>query len=261
MVAGGAEVALCGAAGETLANAEESAAHTAAELQRAQERNDELARRCVVEEDRRAALAQQLIEVEAAAAAAREREEALLERTQAAADERAALEERLRGARIELEDSRSAATSHEAELASQREAVGMLREQVAALEGQLAAEREATALRESEAAALAQTNLDLEQRVAKAKEGAMAKDQLVLLRHKLYCSKRRPSSAGSAAPSSGHVGARTAAPRPVSAGIHRDCPVAQPIDHDPGAEAVAELEAESRDEWVVGETSRTPREL
>ena len=184
---------------ESLASAEDEAAKAALELQRANELNEELAQRCLEEESARVTLMNQLAEVEEAAAVARERNESLLEKTQEAAEERASLEARLSGARLELEQSRDSAKAHELELEQQRSAVSSLLSQVQHLDQQLTIEREAAAKREAEAAALAESNSALEARVAKAQENAMVKDQLTLLRHKLYHAKRgRPSTAGMA---------------------------------------------------------------
>ena len=126
---------------ESLASAEDEAAKAALELQRANELNEELAQRCLEEESARVTLMNQLAEVEEAAAVARERNESLLEKTQEAAEERASLEARLSGARLELEQSRDSAKAHELELEQQRSAVSSLLSQVQHLDQQLTIER------------------------------------------------------------------------------------------------------------------------
>lgn len=216
---------------ETLASAEGAAAQAEAALADAHARNDELARRCAEEEEAKAALAEQLAGVEAAAQLARMRNEALLERTQEASDARASLEERLGSARAELMEARNEADARESELAEQRAAVATLQEQMRGLEERLAAEREAATARDAEAAALAESNADLEARVARARDSAQAKEQLLLLRHKMYTQKqRRPSTAAPATrsmpttPASGgsrhhpHVGGGSTATRPGAQG-------------------------------------------
>lgn len=205
---------------ESLHSAEDHAKHAEAELERAHARNDALMRRCADEEASKAALAMQLLDVEAAAFAARERNHLLLERTQEAADERAALEERLAIARTDLDESRREADAREAELHSHRDAVDALQTQMHSLEAQLAAEREAASVREAEAAALAESNSALEERAARARDSALAKDQLVLLRHKLYTQKRRPNSAAAAQPPAALPPAVHISDRDVTEGAH-----------------------------------------
>lgn len=183
---------------ESLAEAEAQKSRAERELADAQERNDELRRRCEQEEQARVSLASQLASVEAAAQEARARSAALEQQTQQAAGERAELEARLNGARAELTSTQQAAAAREAELLAQRSAVAALRDHVLALENQLQSQREAAQRREAEAAALAESNSELEARVRIASESAKAKDNLLLLKHKMYRlgqSQRRPSTA------------------------------------------------------------------
>jgi hypothetical protein len=196
---------------ETLARAESMASTAAAQLASAQQRNAELARRCAAEEASNAALAAQLAEVEAAAAAATERNHDLLEATREASVQRHTLESRLAVARDDLLGQQKLAASAEHELATQREAVGALQAQLDSLQTALESERATAAKRAAEAAALEQTNSALNQKIAEAREEVRAKNDLLLLRHKLYRNRsaRRPSTAAS----------RSESPRPFGAGI------------------------------------------
>ena len=200
---------------ETLARAESMASTAAAQLASAQQRNAELARRCAVEEASNAALAAQLAEVEAAAAAATERNHDLLEATREASVQRHTLESRLAVAREDLLGQQKLAASAEHELATQREAVGTLQAQLDSLQTALESERATAAKRAAEAAALEQTNSALNQKIAEAREEVRAKNDLLLLRHKLYRNRsaRRPSTAASRSESPRE------SPRPFGAGI------------------------------------------
>ena len=200
---------------ETLARAESMASTAAAQLASAQQRNAELARRCAAEEASNAALAAQLAEVEAAAAAATERNHDLLEATREASVQRHTLESRLAVAREDLLGQQKLAASAEHELATQREAVGTLQAQLDSLQTALESERATAAKRAAEAAALEQTNSALNQKIAEAREEVRAKNDLLLLRHKLYRNRsaRRPSTAASRSESPRE------SPRPFGAGI------------------------------------------
>ena len=200
---------------ETLARAESMASTAAAQLASAHQRNAELARRCAVEEASNAALAAQLAEVEAAAAAATERNHDLLEATREASVQRHTLESRLAVAREDLMGQQKLAASAEHELATQREAVGTLQAQLDSLQTALESERATAAKRAAEAAALEQTNSALNQKIAEAREEVRAKNDLLLLRHKLYRNRsaRRPSTAASRSESPRE------SPRPFGAGI------------------------------------------
>ena len=99
---------------------------------------------------------------------------------------------------------------HEAQLERDRWRASELEEQVGELERQLAQQQQGAEATRREAEALATHNSALQQRVwdtnaelertaqekAELAAVAQAKDQLLLLRHKMYRSKRRPATAG-----------------------------------------------------------------
>ena len=88
---------------------EEVASEAHAQLASANQRNEELARRCAAEEETKNQLAMQLASVEEEAATARARNSSLLEATQQATQERLELESRLSSARLDLDVSQQQA--------------------------------------------------------------------------------------------------------------------------------------------------------
>ena len=195
---------------ETLLAAEREAERVAAELRSANERNEGLEAMLLAEQAERDRMLSQMEAVEAAAAAAAERNRALQQLVTEAAEKRAALEERLQGARDGMEEARAAVGEHEAQLERDRWRASELEEQVGELERQLAQQQQGAEATRREAEALATHNSALQQRVwdtnaelertaqekAELAAVAQAKDQLLLLRHKMYRSKRRPATAG-----------------------------------------------------------------
>ena len=198
---------------ESLAAAKEMAEAAEAELQSAKERNAELQRRCAEEEATSSRLASQLAAVEAAAVEASQRNANLLEATRSVSEEREALEARLSAARASLSEQEQMANEREAQLEAERDAVGELRRQLDLLQQQLSSERETAAAREEDAAALAETNHALQASVSRAREEVKAKNDLLLLKHRMYVSRRRPSTS---------CGAPSGAPPSVRASMNDD---------------------------------------